>query len=168
MAALHGICKRIIHMATSKQLAKQVHQVYFGGNWTEVNIKNTVSNITWETATKKIEGFNTILALTYHIHYFTKVQLKVLEEGILGGKDSESYDYPNIASQAEWGGFQSQIWEEAERYIALLSELPNTTLDQPFVNDKHGNYTENIFGLIEHIHYHLGQIIIINKMITQS
>jgi hypothetical protein len=96
-------------MSTSKQLATHVHHVYFDGNWTEVNIKNTISNITSKTATKKIEGFNSILALTYHIHYFTKVQLKVLEEGILDGKDSESYDYPNIASQSEWEGFQSQI-----------------------------------------------------------
>jgi len=150
-------------MLNSKQFAKHVHQVYFGGNWTEVNVKETVSNITWKTASKKIEGFNTILALTYHIHYFTKVQLKVLEDGILEGKDSESYDHPEITSKEEWESLHKTMWKEAERFTKLLSELPDSTLRQPFTNEKYGSYEQNILGLLEHTHYHLGQIIILKK-----
>tara|TARA_R110002049_G_scaffold31786_4_gene106951 strand:+ start:1277 stop:1744 length:468 start_codon:yes stop_codon:yes gene_type:complete len=152
-------------MATTKQLAKHINQVYFGGNWTEVNVKDTVSNITWKTANIKIEGFNTILALTYHIHYFTKVQLRVLEEGILEGKDSESYDHPNVTSQLEWETLHKTMWKEAERYSALLCELPDSILHSPFTDKKYGTYFTNLLGLIEHTHYHLGQIIIINKMV---
>ncbi len=155
-------------MPTSKQLAKHVHQVYFGGNWTEINIKDTVSNITWETAVKKMEGFNTILALTYHIHYFVNVQLKVLEEGVLEGKDSESYDHPTISSQVEWETLHKTMWKKAQRFIVLLEQLDDITLEKPFTDEKYGTYVSNILGLIEHTHYHLGQIIIINKMITQS
>lgn len=40
-------------MISSKQLAKQVHQMYFGGNWTEVNVKETVSSIPWKLQLKK-------------------------------------------------------------------------------------------------------------------
>ena len=153
-------------MNTTKQLAKHLHQVYFGGNWTEVNVKSTVSNISWEIATKKIEGFNTILALTYHIHYFTKVQLKVLEEGLLEGKDSESYNHPNITSQLQWEQLHNMMWKDAERYITLISELQDETLEQYFTKEKYGTYISNILGLIEHTHYHLGQIVIIKKMIS--
>ena len=155
-------------MPTSKQLAKHVHQVYFGGNWTEVNVKDTVSNISWETAAKKAEGFNTILALTYHIHYFVKVQLRVLEEGILEGKDSESYKHPNITSQLEWETLHNAMWNDAERFTKLLAELPNTTLEKWFTNEKYGTYATNILGLIEHTHYHLGQIVILKKLLTSS
>lgn len=154
-------------MPTSKQLATQVHQVYFGGNWTEVNLKTTVSNINWNTAIRKIEGFNTILALTYHIHYFTKVQLRVLEDGPLIGNDSESYKHPNISSQNEWETLQKTMWNEAERFTKILSKLPDTTLDTPFTDKKYGTYTSNILGLIEHTHYHLGQIIILNKLLLK-
>lgn len=155
-------------MPTSKQLAKHILQVYFGGNWTEVNLKDTVSNISWETAIKKTEGFNTILALTYHIHYFTKVQLRVIEDGILDGKDSESYKHPNISTQAEWETLHKTMWKDVERFTELLSELPNTILNQPFTNEKYGTYSSNILGLIEHTHYHLGQIIILKKMIQNK
>ena len=155
-------------MNTAKELAKHLHQVYFGGNWTEVNVKNTVSNISWEIATKKLEGFNTILALTYHIHYFTKVQLRVLEEGILEGKDSESYNHPNITSQLQWEELHIRMWKEAERYITLISELQDETLEQYFTKEKYGTYVSNILGLIEHTHYHLGQIVLIKKMILSA
>ncbi len=155
-------------MVSSKELAKHVDQVYFGGNWTEVNVKEAVSNITWKTAVKKIEDFNTILALTYHIHYFTKVQLRVLQDGVLEGKDSESYKHPNITSQEEWETLQKTMWKDAERFTAFLSKLPDTTLEQAFTNEKYGTYVSNILGLIEHTHYHLGQIIILKKMITPS
>lgn len=155
-------------MLTPKQLAKHIHQVYFGGNWTEVNIKDTVSNINWTTAVKEIEGFNTILALTYHIHYFTKVQLGVLKEGILNGKDSESYNHPTISSQLEWETLHKTMWEDAERFTLLLSELPNKILDEAFTNEKYGTYASNILGLIEHSHYHLGQIVLIKKMIIKG
>ncbi len=155
-------------MHTSKQLAKDIHQVYFGGNWTEVNIKTTVSNIDWKTATKKIEGFNSILALTYHIHYFLKVQLKVLEKGILDGKDSESYKHPHIASQAEWEALHTSMWKDAQHFTELLAQFPNTTLDQSFTNEKYGTYHANILGLIEHTHYHLGQIVILKKLVEKN
>ena len=152
----------------SKQLAKQVHQVYFGGHWTEVNLKDSLSNIRLEHAIKKIEGFNTILALTYHIHYFTKVQLRVLEDGVLEGKDSESYDHPKLNSQHEWETLQISMWNDAVRYTELISALPETSLNQAFTNKTYGTYIHNILGLIEHTHYHLGQIIILNKLIEKT
>ena len=83
-------------MHSTEAFSRHIQQMYFGGNWTEVNLKDTLSNITLEHAFKKIDDFNTILALTYHIHYFTKVQLRVLD-----GKDSESYDHPKLNSQHE-------------------------------------------------------------------
>jgi uncharacterized damage-inducible protein DinB len=152
----------------TKQLAKHIHQVYFGGNWTEVNIKDTVSNISWEVATKKVDGFNTILALTYHIHYFTKVQLKVLEDGILEGKDSESYKHSEITSQHQWEAMHKAMWQDAERFTKLIEELPDTILDQPFTDKKYGTYATNFLGLIEHTHYHLGQIVILKKLIDKQ
>ena len=155
-------------MKTTKQLAKHIHQVYFGGNWTEVNIKDTVTNIPWEVATKKTDNFNTILALTFHIHYFTKVQLKVLEDGVLEGKDSESYNHPMITSQLQWEALHKIMWQDAERFTTLIAQLPDSILEQPFTNKKYGTYITNLLGLIEHTHYHLGQIVIINKMMSAS
>ena len=151
-------------MKLSKQLATNLQQVYFGGNWTEVNLKDTLSDVSWENAIKKTDGFNSILALTFHIHYFTKVQLNVLEHGILDGKDSESYNHPNISSQTEWEAFKQDIWEDAQRYVGLIEVCSDTLLNEAFTDDKYGTYLSNILDLLEHTHYHLGQISLIKKM----
>ena len=155
-------------MHSTEAFSRHVQQMYFGGNWTEVNLKDTLSNITLEHAIKKIDGFNTILALTYHIHYFTKVQLRVLEDGILDGKDSESYNHPPINSHDEWDAFCKSIWQDAERLIALGSELSDSILNKPYVNVAYGTYSSNFLGLIEHSHYHLGQIVILKKRLEKT
>ncbi len=52
----------------TSQLAKHLREVHFGGNWTWVNMKDTLSDITWQEATAKVFNFNTIASLVYHIN----------------------------------------------------------------------------------------------------
>ncbi|CAL2105179.1 hypothetical protein T190115A13A_130054 [Tenacibaculum sp. 190524A02b] len=51
-------------------------------------------------------------------------------------------------------------------FIAKVNSLPNTILNSSFVNEKYGNYARNIEGVIEHSYYHLGQIVLIKKIIS--
>lgn len=153
-------------ISISKQLSTHLHQVYFGGNWTEVNIKDTLAAITVEVANHKIEGFNTILALTYHIHYFVKGVIPVFKGGKLEIRDKFSFQHPKIETQTEWEKLQMDMWEEAEELIELLSQFPNENWDDYFTDEKYGSYFSNFIGLIEHTHYHLGQIVIIKKMVA--
>ena len=34
--------------------------------------------------------------------------------------------------------------------------------------EKYGNYFRNLTGIIEHLHYHLGQIVLIKKLIAEG
>jgi hypothetical protein len=43
--------------------------------------------------------------------------------------------------------------------------MPNDKLDSVFVYEKYGSYRRNIDAIIEHAYYHLGQIVLIKKMI---
>jgi len=49
------------------QIAKQFRDVYFGGNWTSVNLKENLADVTWQQATTKVYSANTIAALVYRI-----------------------------------------------------------------------------------------------------
>ncbi len=44
-----------------------------------------------------------------------------------------------------------------------IEQLPESKLWETFSDEKYGNYYRNIHGIIEHIHYHLGQIVLIKK-----
>ena len=38
-------------MTSIKQIAKHFRDVHFGDNWTAVNLKDTIANVTWQQAT---------------------------------------------------------------------------------------------------------------------
>lgn len=155
-------------MKISEQIANNLYQVYFGGNWTDSNFKSHLQDITWQMATQKVQNFNTIAALTFHSGYYVNAILEVLQNKPLNAKDEFSFDVPPITKQTDWDLFVNTLFTQVETLINLIKVLPNEMLNQNFTEEKYGNYYRNLHGLIEHSHYHLGQIVIIKKLIKTS
>ncbi len=155
-------------MSLTAQTAAHFRQVHFGGNWTDVNLKDTLTGVTWQQATTPVHGLNTIAALVFHIHYYVGLILKVLQGGQLDGHDKFSFDLPPIRSQEDWDQLLNQTWTDAEALTALIEQLPEAQLWEVFSQEKYGNYYRNILGVTEHTHYHLGQIAVIKKMLLQT
>jgi hypothetical protein len=152
-------------MNTSAQIAKHFREVIFGGNWCTVSLKDILKDVTWEQANTQVYSFNTITALTYHIGYYVTAVLKVLEGGPLEAHDKYSFDHPVVASEEDWQQLQEKIWHEAETFASLIAQLPEGQLFQDFIGGKYGIYFRNLVGIIEHTHYHLGQIVLIKKIL---
>ena len=155
-------------MKLTAQIAKHLRDVHFGGNWTSVNLKNTLSNVSWEQATTKVFELNTIARLVYHANYYVGAIIKVLEGGPLDAKDQYSFNLPPIQAQEDWEALLDKTWSEAERLATLIEQLPDDKLAETFADEKYGTYYRNFHGLIEHTHYHLGQMVLIKKMLTQK
>ena len=77
-------------MNLTGQIAKLFRDVHYGNNWTSVNLKETLANVTCQQATTKVYSFNTIAALVYHMNYYVSAVLKVLEGGSLSASDKYS------------------------------------------------------------------------------
>ncbi|MBK7680497.1 MAG: DUF1572 family protein [Chitinophagaceae bacterium] len=155
-------------MNTPSQIAKQFRDVLFGGNWTSVNMKETLADISWQQANTKFYSFNTIAILVYHMNYYVGVISKVLQGQPLDGKDKDSFVCPPIESAEDWEKLVQKTWNEAETFANLIEQLPDSKLEEIFINEKYGNYYRNLHGVIEHYHYHLGQIVLIKKIINSS
>lgn len=155
-------------MSLITHIAKHFKDIHFGGNWTCSNLKDNLEGITWEQATTKVYDLNTIAALVYHINYYVSTVLKVLEGGDLEGSDKISFNHPPIESQEDWDKMVSKVWSDAERFTKLVEQLPEEKLWEIFSDEKYGNYYRNLNGIIEHSHYHLGQIAIIKKILLQK
>ena len=151
-----------------QQLAKHLRDVHFGGNWTAVNLKETVSGISWQQATEQVATFHSIAELVFHMNYFVKAVVKVLQGGPLDAHDKFSFDAPSIRSQTDWDEFLQMVWADAEEMANLIEKLPEEQLEQDFAHEKYGSYHRNFLGVIEHCHYHLGQIVLIKKLIQSS
>ena len=153
-------------MAFSIQIAQHLREVFFGGNWTDSNLRDTLKGIPFEKITISINSSNSILALTYHIRYFISAILEVYREGKLSSKDAESFFYPEILTEDDWIDFQSKIWEDVEKLAKYIESMHDDNLKDTFMMEKYGNYYRNLHGLIEHSHYHLGQIASLKKLIN--
>ena len=57
-------------MKLRKQIARQFREVYFGGNWTSVNLKETLADVNWQQAARKVYSFNNLARLVYHMNYY--------------------------------------------------------------------------------------------------
>ena len=151
-------------MQLPQQLAKNVRGVYFGGNWTAVNLKETLADVTLQQATRKFEGIHTILALTFHIGYFVSGTNDVLRGGPLEIRDKFSFDHPTFKTESAWRDFVAHALSEGEAFAALIEQLSPKQLLEDFTDPKYGTYQSNLIGTVEHIHYHLGQIVVLKKL----
>jgi hypothetical protein len=80
------------------QIAKHFRDAHFGGNWTFVNLKDTLKDVSWQEATTKPGSLNTIAALVFHINYYVNAILEVLQGKQLNAHDKYSFDLPPIQS----------------------------------------------------------------------
>jgi uncharacterized damage-inducible protein DinB len=152
-------------MNQAQQITKHFRDVHFGGNWTSVNLKQSLSDVTWEQATTKVDSLNTIAALVFHINYYISAVSNVLKGTPLDAHDKYSFDLPPVTSEEDWTKMLDKSWSDAEQLTSLIEQLPDEKLFEIFVVEKYGNYLRNLMGLIEHTHYHLGQIVVIKKMV---
>jgi hypothetical protein len=92
----------------------------------------------------------------------------VLQGEPLNAKDKYSFDLPPIKSENDWQAMLEKTWNDAETFANLIERLPEEKLSETFVEEKYGNYYRNLQGIVEHVHYHLGQIVLLKKLLPKT
>ena len=152
----------------NKDLANRLREVLLNGKWiANTNYKEQITSISWEQAIEKVENLNTIAQLTFHVNYYIKGLLNVFEGGNLEIKDKYSFDMPEIKSETNWNILVNEFLINSEKFINHVEKMNDNLLQQPFIKEEYGSYLRNIEAQIEHSYYHLGQIILIKKLIIQ-
>lgn len=155
-------------MENKDVLAKRFQDVILNNSWVANNsFKNQLSDLPLEKALYKLGKLHTIASLTQHIHYYIAGILNVLNGGNLEIKDAFSFDFKPINTEEDWQNVLSVFWADAEEFALKVAALPEEKLSDIFVKEEYGTYQFNINTLIEHSYYHLGQIVLIKKLISQ-
>ena len=156
-------------MGNTYQIATRFREIILNGTWVaNTNYKDQLYNLNWEIAITKFNSLNTIAVLAQHIHYYIYGIKNVFKGGSLDIKDKYSFDFPPIQSQNEWENFLTRFWNDAEEFALLIEQMPAEKLQQVFIDEKYGTYQRNIDGMIEHSYYHLGQIVLIKKILVNN
>jgi len=146
-------------------ITQQFRELYLNGHWVATNLRDQLSDVTWQQAITRIGDHNTIAMLAFHINYYVAGQIQVLEGGPLEIRDKYSFDMPPVNSPHDWDRLREKIIHDGERYAELIESLPDERLPDPFFDEKYGNYYRNLLVVIEHSYYHLGQIALLKKLI---
>ena len=153
-------------MKTTEKFAQHLKQLYTGGNWTGVCLKDVLEDVNLKMATQKVQNLNSILALTFHINYYIEAVSGVLNEGVLDAHDKYSFDHPEMTTEQEWQDFKETVLLNGSHLSEAIAALPDEILDTFFTDVKYGSYHRNFIGLLEHTHYHLGQMAILKKILA--
>jgi len=156
-------------MNLNETIASRLRELFLDGHWvTNTNYKEFLSGIDREVALRKISNLNSIAELSFHINYYLSGLNNVFAGGDLEIRDKYSFDITPIEDESEWQLLVKSLLSNAEKFISYVKAMTDEQLHGPFIIEKYGTYLRNIEGVIEHSYYHLGQMVIIRKMIVSN
>lgn len=146
-------------------IAQHVIDVHEGDNWTEVNIANTLKDVTvHEAVTLTRASPNTIAALLHHISFWNRVMVKRTQGIAVAVNEANGYDVPALENEAAWQALKADNLRSAQELAAAIKAFDESKLMDPIMPHYSAAY-KNLQGAVEHIHYHLGQVVILKKLI---
>lgn len=146
-------------------IARHISEVFEGNNWTEVDIKQTLSDVTWEEATTiTAASVNTIAALLFHLDFYNGVIMSRLN-GINPVIDEHNgMNVPPIENERQWKQLQQKAFDSTARLAAVVEDFPEERLQELTQRGLH-TYYKTLHGIAEHSHYHLGQMVLLKNLV---
>lgn len=156
-------------MKASKILSQRLAEVLTNGTWvTGTNFKEQIADVNWKDAITRLHGLNSIALLTFHLHYYISGVLQVFQGGKLEIHDQFSFDAQPIHNEEDWDTLRDAFNRDSLKLIDIIDQFPSNELDAHFDDPKYGSNRRNINLMIEHCYYHLGQVVLIKKMIQRG
>ncbi len=148
-------------------IAERLREVFLNGKWiANTNFNNEITGVNFQQAITRVGNSNSIALLVFHLNYYLEGLLQALDTGKLTISDQFSFAMPAIASEEEWNTLRSDFLKNAEQFANRVERMPDSDFDLPFVDPAYGTLLRNIEGVIEHGYYHLGQVVLLRKMMV--
>ncbi|RYE27206.1 MAG: DinB family protein [Sphingobacteriaceae bacterium] len=146
-------------------IARHVLDVHEGGNWTEVDITSTLKDVTLQQAVSLTPGSpNTIAALLHHLTYWNRVMVSRINGTAVVVPEANGFDAPVLNVEQDWEVLKEDNLRSARELAAAITGCQEYNLSAPILPGYPSAY-KSLQGSVEHIHYHLGQIVILKHLI---
>jgi len=152
-------------MSESKRISNLYQSIYDGNPWLEVTLAGTLKNVTAAQAYKKINpNLNTIWEIVNHLIQWRRNILERMSGEVIKTPD-HNYFVPVLdPSEAAWEQSLQTLAKSQESWNAFFEDFDDDHLAKIYVNNGH-SYYEHLHGIIQHDVYHLGQIVILKKLL---
>jgi hypothetical protein len=150
-------------------VATRLREVFLNGTFiANTNFKDQITNVSWEDSIKTVNGLNSVAALTFHINYYLDGLIKAFNTGKLEIHDKFSFEMPPIQSKTDWDELVNTFLVNSELFASLVESILPEKFEDEFIDPKYGSISRNIEAVIEHSYYHLGQVVLIKKIISKT
>ena len=152
-------------MNIAELIAGHLLDVYAGENWTEVNLKTTLKDVTYTEASQLTPASaNTIAGLVHHLAFWNRVMAQRSQGAKVEISESNGFDNSALADEAQWRGLKQDCFQSAQLLAEAIRKLSDVQLQQPILPAYPTAY-KSLQGAVEHVHYHLGQIVILKQLV---
>jgi uncharacterized damage-inducible protein DinB len=156
-------------MCEKQRILKTLSDLYDGSPWTDLSILGVVGDLTAEQASAKpIAQMHSVWEYLNHIIYWRMMLARIMS-GQAGRQEGDVADFEQIGdtSEAAWRETLSRLERCQETFMGVVSKVCDgklDALDQSF----RATYYELIQGTVQHDAYHLGQAMIVKKIVASA
>ncbi|WP_264563633.1 DinB family protein [Flavobacterium sp. N3904] len=152
-------------MLESKRISNLYQSIYNGNPWLDVTLADTLKDVNAQQAYKKVHpNLNTIWEIVNHIILWRRNILGRVQGEEITTPD-HNYFVPVLdSSEAAWQQSLQNLAKTQEQWNTFLAYFDDADFERIYIDNNH-TYYEHIHGLIHHDVYHLGQIVILKKLV---
>ena len=148
----------------TNELARHIREIHFGNNWSDSDMKMVLKDVTWQQAmATPIPNANSIAVLVFHMNFYLNYVHKHIQEIKYVFEHEDSFKVPAIHSESDWQTLLQKTWADAEAFAQTVEKLSVGDDFYQVIPPNHNSFYKNIHGVVEHNHYHLGQIVLLKK-----
>jgi uncharacterized damage-inducible protein DinB len=153
-------------MKLQQLIAQHILDVHNGHNWTEVNIADTLNDVSFKMAVTQTKASkNTIASMLYHLTFYNDVMLKRLQGNPPEINNANGFDMPTLHDEAAWQELKQKNMASANALAEAIQNIPDEKLFESILPGYSQTY-KSLHGIAEHAHYHLGQMVLLKNLIS--
>jgi len=155
-------------MNITDAIASHITECFEGENWTGVNISGTLKEVTWQQAQQQTPASqNTIASLLHHLYYWNGIMLQRINGINPPVPEANGFDVDELKNENDWNELKEKTHQSFLQLANAVNNFPEEKLFETSPTGK-SSYYKNFQGIVEHAHYHLGQIVIIKKLVINT
>ena len=152
-------------MKITNEIAMHIQDCFNGENWTGVNIADTLSDVNWQQAQQQTAASkNTIASLLHHLYYWNGILLQRINGNDPVVPETNGFNVDELKNENDWNELKEKAHQSFIQLANAVKNFPQEKLSSTYAAGK-SSYYKNLQGIIEHAHYHLGQIVILKKLV---
>lgn len=148
-----------------KRIEKLFKDLYDGSPWIDVTIMGTLENISAEQAATKIAPCrNSIWQILNHMIAWRENVLLRVQGNVIVTPNNNYFIEITDTSKAEWEKTLIRLGNSHKQWTEFLKNFSESQFDKIYPSNRM-SYYEHIHGILQHDAYHLGQIVLLSKLV---